>query len=276
MDSWPTEPTVGYGSEATVGYGLEAYFPEPSSRSHHEEEPLNRQSSSRQVNFDWNNSTEENYRRDNPTVDSDAQCHGRYRDIRMMLDYSYHASYTQDRQLVQDKIVDSILSGSTSNAQDNVNEPPWIVFTAGVMGVGKTFTTRYLQQHGKLPLGSAFVTVDPDDLRCRLPEYATYVERNPETAGEQTQKEAGMISEILTMVALKRGQNVLVDGTLCDWGWYARYFDKLRTLFPSLCIGIIHVTAPVDAIFRRISVSAFQRRNNSFNVCPVTGDTQIF
>ena len=259
MDSCPSEAAVGYGLD--MAFAHISYFQDIRSRSKHELERPQRRSSSRQFCYDWNHSTEENYRSyrstggDDDTRD-DTHAHGsRYREIRAMIDYSYHARYTRDRELVQDRIIDSVLS-STPATLDDGNNPSWIVFTAGVMGVGKTFTTRYLQQRGKLPLGNSFVTVDPDDLRGQLPEYATYVERNAETAGEQTQKEAGMISEILTLVALKRGQNVLVDGTLCDWGWYARYFDKLRVLFPMLRIGIIHVTAPVDAIVQRISVSS--------------------
>ena len=76
----------------------------------------------------------------------------------------------------------------------------------------------------------------------------------PEQAGELTRKESGMISEILTEAALKRGQNVLVDGTLRNSTWYESYFESLRDRYPRVKIGILHVTAPREAVLERALV----------------------
>ena len=89
-----------------------------------------------------------------------------------------------------------------------------------------------------------------------LPEYQTYLIQNPETAGELTQKEAGLISEIIIQIALSdlKGLNVVVDGSLSDSKWYTNYFHKLRHSYGSnLNIGIVHVTAPLEIIINRIT-----------------------
>jgi hypothetical protein len=205
--------------------------------------------------YEWSKSTEDNYR-----SNSDASC-GRFKTIRERIDYSYHAKYTCARQLVQDIIIHSMLNETVIDDQEtgrscNASTAPWIIFTAGVMGAGKTHTIRRLDEQGVFPLKS-FISVDPDEMRRLLPEFSVYVNNSPETAGELTRKEAGMMSEILTETALERGQNVLVDGSLRDAVWYQNYFAVLRRSFPKIRIGIIHVTAPTDAIFERAKVSRF-------------------
>ena len=73
-----------------------------------------------------------------------------------------------------------------------------------------------------------------------------------------TRKEAGIIAEILTEAALREGRNVMVDGSLKDLDWYQRYFERLRRKYSkegnNLRIGILHITAPRDAIIERARV----------------------
>ncbi len=107
--------------------------------------------------------------------------------------------------------------------------------------------------------------MDPDEIRRKLPEFEVYVEKTPERAGELTRKEAGMIAEIITNFALEKGMNVLVDGSLKDATWYENYFRKLRKTYPKLKIGIIHVTAPIEAILERVA----QRGKATGRVVPV-------
>jgi hypothetical protein len=201
--------------------------------------------------YDWGVSTEENYR------SMEQIFAGRFSDIRRRLDLNYHSSYTRSRELLQDAIIESMLVSSVGEApgqpQPCTSSEPWIIFTAGVMGAGKTHTIKQLHSNGQFPLQS-FVTVDPDEMRRLLPEFNVYVGFNPETAGELTRKEAGMMAEILTVAALERGQHVLVDGSLRDAHWYQKYFLSLRQSFPRIKLGIIHVTAPTKVIFERVKV----------------------
>ena len=77
-----------------------------------------------------------------------------------------------------------------------------------------------LRQNRRFPLVS-FVIADPDEIRREFPEYLEYVKRDALTAGELTMKEAGFVAEILQLVALDNGKNVLVDGSLRDHAWYS-------------------------------------------------------
>jgi hypothetical protein len=110
-----------------------------------------------------------------------------------------------------------------------------------------------LNQKGRFPLNS-FVTVDPDKIRQRLPEWAQLVAMDAENAGRRTHKEAGMIAELVVEAALERGYNVLVDGTLQDSKWYQSFFHKLRQSHRNIRIAILHVTAPLESVIRNAMV----------------------
>lgn len=193
-------------------------------------------------------STEENHKSD------DHNYYGKYSHIRETLDYSYHCNYTYERQKFQDRIVTEFLHGAVITDKDGqlctTPTEPWLVFTAGAMGAGKSYTMRNLVEKKRFPL-IAFITVDPDQIRQKLPEFHLYVDSNPELAGTLTHKEAGFIAEILTLAGLQSGKNVMVDGSLRNSEWYKTYFKRLRLDFPILRLGIIHVTAPREAIFQR-------------------------
>lgn len=85
-------------------------------------------------------------------------------------------------------------------------------------------------------------------------EYHSYAQKEPERAGELTNREAGYITEIIAKVALKEGYNVLVDGSLRNSTWYGQYFRHLRSEYPVLRIAILHITAPEEAILDRAEV----------------------
>ena len=203
--------------------------------------------------FTTNLSTEDNYQ------SSSASFFGPYAHLRKTLDYTYHKNYNRERQMLQDAIINETLNrvqvvDATSGEVCTTPTEPFLVFTAGAMGAGKSYTLRKLQEKGRFPL-SAFVIVDPDEIRQMFPEYSLYVTQNPAKAGEMTRKEAGYIVEILTLAALQAGKNVLVDGSLRDWEWYSTYYDRLREEFPSSKIALLHVVAPREAIFARAKAS---------------------
>lgn len=209
----------------------------------------------------WHQSTEDTYRI--PFL----QFYGKYASLRSTLDYNYHSNYSRARQLLQDEILENILNntwiiGEDGNTCETPAEP-WIVFTAGAMGAGKSWTIRQLGARGHFPLTS-FVAVDPDDIRRHLPEFKWFIERFPQQAGEWTRKEAGYIAELLTQVALEQGKNVLVDGSLRDAAWYLTYFRQLRQLNSRLQIGILHITAPRSLVFSR----AHERSKSTGRVVP--------
>mmetsp|Transcript_10832 Transcript_10832/g.26001 ORF Transcript_10832/g.26001 Transcript_10832/m.26001 type:complete len:481 (+) Transcript_10832:74-1516(+) len=222
--------------------------------------------------FDSSKTTEENYRlmpgdelSNNQEFTTQEELRqsllsrSKFESIRKNLDYSYHSIYTLGRQQFQDELIQSLLEKArpsdcpalTDLKQQQENNQHWIVFTAGVMGAGKTFTLEWLRRHGMFPL-ERFVSVDPDHIRRLLPEFDVYLQQgHAHKAGEATRKEAGMLTEMLTTAALNRGQHVVVDGTLRDADWYQAYFAQLRRDYPGIKIAILHVTASPEAVLQR-------------------------
>ena len=219
-------------------------------------------SSGRQI-YNFDQSTQENYEVDNDNF------YGEFQEIRGGLDRSYHGNYSQERQELHDKIVHKMLDGVTvvmDNQNGSCKTPtePWIVFTAGVMGAGKSHTMKELSTKGLFPL-EAYVVVDPDEIRSHFPEYHLYAQSNPERAGELTNREAGYVTEIVTAAALRRGHNVLVDGSLRDYEWYKQFFVGLRKDYVALRIAILHITAPREVVFER----AEKRARTTGRVVPI-------
>eukprot|EP00547_Thalassionema_nitzschioides_P014728 CAMPEP_0194240102 /NCGR_PEP_ID=MMETSP0158-20130606/6377_1 /TAXON_ID=33649 /ORGANISM="Thalassionema nitzschioides, Strain L26-B" /LENGTH=746 /DNA_ID=CAMNT_0038974741 /DNA_START=99 /DNA_END=2339 /DNA_ORIENTATION=- len=182
--------------------------------------------------------------------------YGKYTHLRATLDYTFHEThYSESRQCLQDRIIDSFLESPQIVDQYGqtcrVPTEPWIVFTAGAMGAGKSYTMKQLVlRQNRFPL-LAFVMVDPDEVRRHLPEYAALICDDPLEAGHRTRKEAGLICETLTLAALEAGTNVLVDGSLRDAEWYSRYLRGLRRSFPNVRQAIIHITASPSVVLER-------------------------
>eukprot|EP00667_Euglena_gracilis_P019111 EG_transcript_20405 len=127
----------------------------------------------------------------------------KYEEVRRLLDYSWHPHYTLQRQLFQDHLVDQVFA----NASAARPARPWILFTAGPMGVGKGYVMQHFEREGLLNLQD-WVQSLPDWFREQLPEYPGYLAYNHAKAGLQTQQEAGLLAEIVVHEALRRGSNL--------------------------------------------------------------------
>jgi hypothetical protein len=191
--------------------------------------------------YNYSRSTEDNYA--TAPGSEENGFHGDFAAIRATLDYSYHKHYSRARQAVQDEITRAFLRTVVRDSQNGrwCERPstPWVVFTAGAMGAGKSRAMRWVAERGYFPLAS-FVQVDPDAIRYQLPEMSGYLARDQGSAGKQTQKEAGFIQEVLTLEGLKRGKNVMVDGSLRDAEWNKGFFARVRALdrgSRSVCAG---------------------------------------
>lgn len=143
--------------------------------------------------YDYSQSTETNHHVPN------SKFVGKYQKERSLLDYSYHKTYSEERQLFQDTLIEKFLKTLVYDEKhDWYCESPlenWIVFTAGVMGAGKGRTMNWLAKEKLFPR-EAFVNVDPDEIRHLLPEFPGYNKFDLHKAGYMTQKEVGYISEV--------------------------------------------------------------------------------
>uniref|UniRef100_A0A6U4UCS5 Uncharacterized protein n=1 Tax=Hemiselmis andersenii TaxID=464988 RepID=A0A6U4UCS5_HEMAN len=191
-------------------------------------------------NYDYTRSTMENYRL--PTLDTEYE--GPYADIRATLDHEYHGHYEGRRQKIQDTMIADVVMGGSEQ------ENPWLVFTAGPMGAGKSFVIKWMSRAGHFQLPS-IVQIDPDCFRSRLPEWEEYLNIDAATAGAKSHRECGYCVEIAQEVALRASKNIWVDGSLRDHEWYRGVIDDIRERYPHYRIGIIYVYASEATVFGR-------------------------
>ena len=195
------------------------------------------------LNYDYSVSTQANYSAAPGQSDSHV---GPYAKIRASLDSTYHGIYMPARQRLQDRLIARTLA--TGSAQ----KKPWLIFTAGPMGAGKSHVVQWMYERGTF-LVDKLVHCDPDLLRSALPEWAGYVARDPLTAGTLTHREAGLLVEIATEAALRAGAHVWVDGSLKDSVWYRGAISDVRRRYPHYSIAILEVHARPERIFERVA-----------------------
>lgn len=189
--------------------------------------------------FNFSLSTWSNHQ--DPTADH----HGRYRSIRAQLDLAYHGMYSKSRQRLQDKLLDDALGRVKGNQPS-----PWIIFTAGAMGSGKSHTFNWMVEQGIVPLQEVQI-IDPDLFKSALPEWAGYVLRDPLTAGYKTHMESGYLVEIAQEAALRQCKHIWVDGSLRDGDWYRSEFQRIARDHPAYRIAIVHVVSRRQMVLER-------------------------
>jgi len=196
------------------------------------------------VNFDYSLSTRDNY------LDPEAPHVGRYSSIRASLDEAYHGQYCRARQVLQDELISDVnrrIKGGQAS--------PWIIFTAGAMGAGKSHVFSWMAERGVVPMQEVQI-IDPDVFKAALPEWPGYLEREPLEAGFHTRKESGYLTEIAFEVALRERKHVWVDGSLRDGEWYREEFQRIRRQHPGYHIAIVHVVADRSVVYRRVAERA--------------------
>lgn len=200
--------------------------------------------------FDWNATTSDNYR---ARPEEAGRFFGEFRKTRAALDYSYHVHYQRNRQQLQDEIVKFWVSHGIQAKR------PWIVFTAGAMGAGKSHSIKRLQARGLHALDD-MVKVDPDTVKYQLPEMQEYISRNPGPnpsaelilAGLATHNESAFLQEMIVSELLERSKHLIVDGSLSNADWFANYFAYIRRRYPHYRIGIVHVVCDPEVIWDRV------------------------
>ncbi|CAM9995348.1 unnamed protein product [Pylaiella littoralis] len=206
------------------------------------------------LDFDYCRSTAENYRCNGSGRAAAAAAGGgggdscndvsQYQAVRATRDQEYHGTYTRERQLFQDALVKNVVGASSRK------EHPWIVFTAGAMGAGKSYTIRWMSEKGYFPLPD-IVTVDPDLFKTAFPEWPGYLQNCAETAGSLTRRESGYLVEIAQEVAMQQMKNVWVDGSLRDSKWYEQVVEDIRKNHPAYRIAILYVHANEEQVLGR-------------------------
>eukprot|EP00298_Acanthocystis_sp_HF-20_P005596 c15711_g1_i2.p1 GENE.c15711_g1_i2~~c15711_g1_i2.p1 ORF type:complete len:635 (+),score=256.67 c15711_g1_i2:44-1948(+) len=197
--------------------------------------------------YDYRKTTNENYKLESKDI-----FFGEYQNIRKTLDYNYHSNYIEKRQIWQDAAIRSVAIKTEEQAR------PWLVYTCGPPGAGKSYALSWMSETGYFPLEN-IVRIDPDIFKYQMPEwkgYSTVKDDFPieevTLAGPRCHKESGFLCEIAQTIAMSNSQNVWVDSTLRDYEWFGKLFDSYRVSHPQYRIAIFYVTAPEEQIRKRI------------------------
>lgn len=81
-----------------------------------------------------------------------------------MLDTAYHGIYTYERQQLQDRLLDAVVSAGEGQAH------PWLIYTAGAMGAGKSHVMNWMYDKDYFPIHE-IVHVDADVFKTAMPEW---------------------------------------------------------------------------------------------------------
>jgi len=188
------------------------------------------------MEFDVRRSTEEVY--------GVAAFTGVNAEFRAMLDYSYHAMYCEQRVLIQDDLLQRILSERSVQLPDDA--PSWAIFFVGNAAQESAAILSWMEQQGQLPLKN-FVEVDSQAIQRRLPEWSMYEAcmalSRDQMASDKTRKEANCLAELLACRALQERRNVVIHAS--SWrsvSWPAVYFQRLRNKFPGIRVMVLHAT----------------------------------
>jgi len=200
--------------------------------------------------FDWENWCTYKVYSDPDRTDFVTQSNQEFSKARSQLDYSYHLHPAQSRQELQDVILSRVVNSSSSDKSSK----PWIVFTAGAMGVGKGYVLSSLYKSDLFPLDK-FLKIDPDMLKNELPEMSGYLQADPATAATKVHRESTQMADVLLEHALLDRVDILVDGSLRDVDYYKQLFLRIRNEY-DYRIGIILVTADPEIIHERASQRA--------------------
>jgi hypothetical protein len=171
---------------------------------------------------------------------------GKYITERKKMDYSYYKNYSVERQLFQDSIIDEYFKNPNIKSHNN----PWIIYTCGCYGSGKSHVIRYLDSIDNLKQ-SEYIYIDPDQIKFKLPESSGYIKFDNINAGTLLHNESVYIAGLIEYYSLSCKYPVIVDGSLQNHIWYKQYFGYIRKKHITYKICIIKVDCDIMLIKER-------------------------
>eukprot|EP00931_Biecheleriopsis_adriatica_P006688 TRINITY_DN108051_c0_g1_i1.p1 TRINITY_DN108051_c0_g1~~TRINITY_DN108051_c0_g1_i1.p1 ORF type:complete len:1108 (+),score=173.82 TRINITY_DN108051_c0_g1_i1:48-3371(+) len=199
----------------------------------------------KQRDYDYSKSTKANHTINtiSTPLNDDSKYTDHFKDIREKCDESYHGIYTKARQEWQDEEIQKTLDVGKKSAT------PWLIYTCGPMGVGKSYVLKWLEAQGYFPLMKTIVHIDPDQFKYKMPEFEKY---SCESRGTKCHKESAYMMEIAQEAAMKQQFDIWVDGSLKDAKWYCQQFQDIRDTYPHYRIAIFYINAKEEVILKRV------------------------
>ena len=132
--------------------------------------------------------------------------------------------WSYERKLLHDQIIDALLRRRQPNEKGElaILDPegeylaaptgkPRALFMGGGTASGKSTALKLDENKDVQPEDA--VLIDPDEIKGLLPEYGEMVERGERYAASAVHEESSALAKRLQVEAMRRGLNVIVDGT---------------------------------------------------------------
>lgn len=172
--------------------------------------------------------------------------------------------YTPERKKLHDRIVDSLLRqrmevqnarGETELHPDPNGEflpkpegAPRVLFMAGGTASGKSTALALDDNADVQPPGA--VHIDPDEIKSMIPEYVQMVRAQDRYAASAVHEESSDIAKRLQAEAIRRGLNVVLDGTGNSGS--GKFAGKMKDMKEAgYQIDAFYVNAPTEVAIER-------------------------
>lgn len=157
-----------------------------------------------------------------------------------------------ERKALHETIVSDLLRQGTAS------EKPFLIFTAGAPGAGKSTTVKTLQLAGYIEADKALL-LDPDLIKPMIPEYEALKKISAEDAAKIVHSESSKIMDQVFEQAVSQKKNLIVDGTLRWTEYTSNLIKRLRREHPEYSsISIVSVDAGLPTALARVKARAEQ------------------
>lgn len=153
-------------------------------------------------------------------------------------------------------------SEPTIKAESGSKERPWLIYTCGCYGSGKSHTMRTLW--GDYLLNGA-VYIDPDVVKTLLLQSmkstaemhsGAEMRKDEKEFHAELHKESTFVALLAERVALANGISAVVDGSLHDHEWYTLHLSAIRAKYPQYKICIVKIECALETVLERCAKRA--------------------
>lgn len=134
--------------------------------------------------------------------------------------------YLDERHELHKKIVDELTKDA--GRPKRKGEKPTAVLMGGGTASGKSSLRKHVIDRKLRQLGIRAATIDPDEIKERIPEFNDFKKAYPEHAAELVHKESTDIGALALEKLIKSGKSFVLDGTLRGKDRVEKLVDKLK------------------------------------------------
>lgn len=151
-------------------------------------------------------------------------------------------TYTKERHRLHKEIVRMI---EKADSQPKKGKKPVAILIGGGTASGKTTMRKTIVKNELNVKKIIATTVDIDEIKEYIPEYAEYKKSNPAEAARLVHRESVDIGELLLNRLIKKRKNFVCESTMSRVRKYKRLVQKLKKHRYEIHVYLVFVPLPV-------------------------------